>query len=35
MDEALYPFDVGALYSALDDKRNRLGLSWQSVANQL
>jgi len=35
MDQPLQPFDVGALYSALEDKRNRLGLSWQSVANQL
>lgn len=35
MDQPLQPFDVGALYAALDDKRKSLGLSWQSVANQL
>jgi hypothetical protein len=35
MDQALQPFDVRALYSALDDQRRNLGLSWQKVANQL
>jgi hypothetical protein len=35
MDQAIEPFDIGALYSALDDKRNNLGLSWQAVANQI
>jgi hypothetical protein len=34
-DHALRPFDTRALYGALDDKRNHLGLSWQAVANQL
>src|SRR5580698_8793412 len=28
MDKALRSFDIGALYAALDDKRNGLGLSW-------
>jgi len=32
---ALQSFDIGSLYSALDDKRNSLGLSWKTVANQL
>src|SRR5580658_9822156 len=35
MDPALQPFDVGALYAALDDKRTTLGISWQGVAIQL
>jgi hypothetical protein len=35
MGQALQPFDIGALYSALDDKRNDLGISWRTVADQL
>jgi hypothetical protein len=35
MNQELQPFDIAALYSALDDKRTRLGISWQMVANQL
>src|SRR5580704_1080164 len=35
MNQALSPFDVGALYSALDDKRTTLGISWPTVAIQL
>ena len=35
MDQEIQPFDIGALYAALDDKRDRLGLSWQTVADQL
>jgi hypothetical protein len=35
MHQELQPFDVGALYAALDDKRTTLGLSWQTVADQL
>jgi hypothetical protein len=31
----LLPFDAGALYAALDEKRTRLGISWQGVADQL
>jgi hypothetical protein len=31
----LRPFDVSALYAALDDQRTDLGLSWQQVADQL
>jgi hypothetical protein len=31
----LRPFDVEALYSALDDKRNSVGISWPAVANHL
>jgi hypothetical protein len=34
-DPALRPFDVAALYSALDARRNELGLSWSQVANEL
>jgi hypothetical protein len=29
------PFDVAALYAALDEKRASLGLSWTAVAGQL
>jgi hypothetical protein len=29
------PFDVAALYAALDDKRTSLGISWTAVARQL
>jgi hypothetical protein len=29
MNHELQPFDIGALYSALDDKRTRLGMSWR------
>jgi hypothetical protein len=35
MTRYLRPFDIAALYSALDDKRTRLGLSWQAVARPL
>jgi hypothetical protein len=35
MDEAIRRFDIGALYSALEDKRAELGLSWKRVADQL
>ncbi len=35
MNQALRPFDVGALYSALDGRRTTLGISWQTVAKQL
>jgi hypothetical protein len=35
MDEAVRPFDVRALYSALDAKRTDLGISWPAVAKQL
>jgi hypothetical protein len=35
MDQALRPFDVRALYLALDDKRTQLGISWPKVANRL
>ena len=35
MDQAIRPFDIAALYSALDDKRTELGLSWQTVAKRL
>ena len=35
MNQALQPFDIGALYSALDERRTELGISWQTVANQL
>jgi hypothetical protein len=31
----LAPFDVAALYAALDEKRTSLGLSWTGVAGQL
>jgi hypothetical protein len=34
-DPALQPFDVEALYSALDEKRTTLVISWQTVAKQL
>jgi hypothetical protein len=34
-DPALRPFDVAALYSALDAQRNERGLSWSQVANEL
>jgi hypothetical protein len=33
--QALRPFDIEALYPALDDKRITLGISWQKVANQI
>jgi hypothetical protein len=29
------PFDVAALFAALDDKRTTLGISWTAVARQL
>jgi hypothetical protein len=32
---AIRPFDNAALYAALDEKRTALGLSWQSVADQM
>jgi hypothetical protein len=35
MNQAWQPFDIGALYSALDDKRAELGISWPAVAKQL
>ena len=35
INQALRPFDVEALYSALDDKRKNLGINWRAVANQL
>jgi hypothetical protein len=35
VNEALRPFDVGALFAALDDKRTTSGLSWPKVADQL
>jgi hypothetical protein len=35
MPPALRPFDTGALYAALDDKRNYLGISWPEVARQM
>jgi hypothetical protein len=35
MNQAVQPFDTGALYAALDDKRTKLGISWTRVANQL
>jgi len=35
MDRSLKPFDVGALYAALDDKRTAAGLSWSKVAHEL
>jgi hypothetical protein len=35
MGRVFLPFDVGALYGALDDKRNVLGISWRAVADQL
>jgi hypothetical protein len=35
MDRALRPFDTGALYAALDDKRGAFGLSWSKVAHEL
>ncbi len=34
-DQTIRPFDIGALYSALDDKRTELGISWRRVADQL
>ena len=34
-DRHIRPFDVAALYAALDDKRTELGLSWSGVAGQL
>jgi hypothetical protein len=34
-DLKLRPFDVAALYSALDTRRAELGLSWRQVADQL
>ena len=35
MAQPFQPFDVGALYSTLDSKRNMLDVSWQSVAAHL
>jgi len=35
LNQPLQPFDVGALYATLDDKRTTLGISWQAVADQL
>jgi hypothetical protein len=35
VDLGIQPFDVMALYLALDDKRTKLGISWQTVAKQL
>ena len=35
MRSALARFDVGALYSALDDKRSEMGLSWTAAAKQI
>lgn len=35
MNQSLEPFDVMALYRALDDKRVELGISWQKVATQI
>src|SRR6202453_2040070 len=35
MGQAVEPFEIGALYSALDDKRNELSISWRTVADQL
>ena len=34
-DQSIRPFDIGALYAALDDKRTELGMSWKRVADQL
>jgi hypothetical protein len=34
-DTAIHPFDVAALYRALDSRRSELGLSWKQVADQL
>lgn len=34
-DSAIRPFDVTALYSALDAHRAEFGLSWKQVADQL
>jgi hypothetical protein len=35
VDQPIRRFDVSALYSALDDKRTELGISWTKVADQL
>ncbi|MFZ0664374.1 MAG: hypothetical protein WAM97_01370 [Acidimicrobiales bacterium] len=35
MTQAVRPFDVRALYAALDDKRTEAGISWAAVAKQL
>jgi hypothetical protein len=32
---SIRPFDAGALYRALDQKRTELGLSWTAVADQI
>jgi hypothetical protein len=34
-DSVIRPFDVSALYEALDARRSHLGLSWKQVAYQL
>lgn len=34
-DQRIRRFDVSALYSALDDKRSELGISWSKVADAL
>jgi hypothetical protein len=34
-DADIRPFDVSALYAALDARRTELGLSWSGVASQL
>lgn len=34
-DADIRPFDVSALYAALDARRTELGLSWRGVADQL
>jgi hypothetical protein len=35
VNEELRPFEVGALYAALDEKRTGLSISWQAVANEI
>ena len=34
-DQAVRPFDVSALYAALDDRRTTLDISWPRVAKQI
>ena len=34
-DPSIRPFDAGALYQALDGRRQELGLSWAAVARQI
>jgi hypothetical protein len=34
-DQAIRPFDIGALHAALDHKRTELGLSWRRVADEI